>query len=170
MLRACTGLPTRLEKEMKELYLTRVLKGDKERLKKFPLRIEDPPRRKHMVFLGGSVLADIMKDKPEFWISKVSVSASLSLDRRGGFFFSPSFIIVHLCLMRACVRRPSGPRRARAFCSRSDLAFERPRRSVRFFARQLGGNEGRKEKWEKKGKNEEGKRVIETKSARSLRK
>lgn len=34
------GLPTRLEKEMKELYLTRVLKGDKERLKKFPLRIE----------------------------------------------------------------------------------------------------------------------------------
>jgi len=64
------GLPTRLEKEMKELYLTRVLKGDKERLKKFPLRIEDPPRRKHMVFLGGSVLADIMKDKPEFWISK----------------------------------------------------------------------------------------------------
>ena len=23
-----------------------------------------------MVFLGGAVLADIMKDKPEFWISK----------------------------------------------------------------------------------------------------
>jgi len=23
-----------------------------------------------MVFLGGSVLADIMKDRPEFWISK----------------------------------------------------------------------------------------------------
>ena len=23
-----------------------------------------------MVFLGGSVLADIMKDKPEFWITK----------------------------------------------------------------------------------------------------
>jgi actin-related protein 2 len=33
-------------------------------------RIEDPPRRKHMVFLGGSVLADIMKDRPEFWMSK----------------------------------------------------------------------------------------------------
>lgn len=29
-----------------------------------------PPRRKHMVFLGGSVLADIMKDRAEFWISK----------------------------------------------------------------------------------------------------
>jgi actin-related protein 2 len=23
-----------------------------------------------MVFVGGAVLADIMKDKPEFWISK----------------------------------------------------------------------------------------------------
>jgi len=38
------------------------------------LRIEDPPRRKHMVFLGGSVLADIMKDRPEFWISKAEWS------------------------------------------------------------------------------------------------
>jgi len=64
------GLPSRLEKEMKQLYLERVLKGDKARLDKFKLRIEDPPRRKHMVFLGGSVLADIMKDRPEFWISR----------------------------------------------------------------------------------------------------
>jgi len=64
------GLPSRLEKEMKEMYLQRVLKGDEKRLSKFKLRIEDPPRRKHMVFLGGSVLADIMKDRPEFWITK----------------------------------------------------------------------------------------------------
>lgn len=64
------GLPSRLEKEMKQLYLDNVLKGDKARLAKLKLRIEDPPRRKHMVFLGGSVLADIMKDRPEFWISK----------------------------------------------------------------------------------------------------
>ncbi len=27
-------------------------------------------RRKNMVFLGGSVLADIMKDQDEFWITK----------------------------------------------------------------------------------------------------
>ena len=38
--------------------------------KKLKLRIEDPPRRKHMVFLGGSVLADIMKDKEAFWMTK----------------------------------------------------------------------------------------------------
>lgn len=64
------GLPSRLEKDVKNRYLHGILKGDEERLKKFKIRIEDPPRRKHMVFLGGSVLADIMKDKPEFWITK----------------------------------------------------------------------------------------------------
>lgn len=64
------GLPTRLEKEIKARYLKDVLNGDESRLAKFKLRIEDPPRRKHMVFLGGSVLADIMKDRDEFWISK----------------------------------------------------------------------------------------------------
>ena len=39
-------------------------------LQKFKIRIEDPPRRKHMVFLGGAVLADIMKDKDTFWMTK----------------------------------------------------------------------------------------------------
>jgi actin-related protein 2 len=39
-------------------------------LQNFKIRIEDPPRRKHMVFLGGAVLADIMKDKEQFWVTK----------------------------------------------------------------------------------------------------
>ena len=39
-------------------------------LQKFKIKIEDPPRRKHMVFLGGAVLADIMKNRPEFWVSR----------------------------------------------------------------------------------------------------
>jgi len=64
------GLPSRMEKEMRHMYLTEILKGDKKALSKFKLRIEDPPRRKHMVFLGGSVLADIMKAREEFWITK----------------------------------------------------------------------------------------------------
>ena len=51
-------------------YLRDVLKGNVERMKKFKIKIEDPPRRKHMVFLGGSVLADIMKDRAEFWMTK----------------------------------------------------------------------------------------------------
>lgn len=64
------GLPSRLEKEMKQLYLSRVLQGDGARLSNFKLRIEDPPRRKHMVFLGGAVLSDIMKNRDSFWISR----------------------------------------------------------------------------------------------------
>ena len=42
------GLPSRLEREIKQLYLERVLKGDTDRLSKFKIRIEDPPRRKDM--------------------------------------------------------------------------------------------------------------------------
>jgi actin-related protein 2 len=64
------GLPSRLEKEIRQLYLDRVLKGRKDLLPKFKCRIEDPPRRKHMVFLGGAVLADIMKERDEFWVMK----------------------------------------------------------------------------------------------------
>ncbi|KAF5960253.1 hypothetical protein HYC85_001462 [Camellia sinensis] len=55
------GLPSRLEKEILDRYLEAVLKGNKDGLKKLRLRIEDPPRRKHMVYLGGAVLAGIMK-------------------------------------------------------------------------------------------------------------
>jgi len=64
------GLPSRLERELKQLYLERVLRGNTEALSKFKIRIEDPPRRKHMVFLGGAVLADIMKDKDSFWMTR----------------------------------------------------------------------------------------------------
>ncbi|KAH7465684.1 Actin- protein 2 [Phytophthora ramorum] len=64
------GLPSRLEKDIKQRYLTDVLKGDNSRLSKFRLRINDPPRRKHLVFLGGSVLADVMKDNDAFWLLK----------------------------------------------------------------------------------------------------
>ena len=46
------------------------MQGKVETFSKFKVRIEDPPRRKHMVFLGGAVLADIIKDKDETWIMK----------------------------------------------------------------------------------------------------
>lgn len=36
---------------------------------KFKIRIEDPPRRKDMVFIGGAVLAEVTKDQDTFWIS-----------------------------------------------------------------------------------------------------
>lgn len=37
---------------------------------KFKIRIEDPPTRKDMVFIGGAVLADVRKDRDSFWLSK----------------------------------------------------------------------------------------------------
>lgn len=64
------GLPSRLEREIKQLYLERVLKGDTDKLSKFKIKIEDPPRRKDMVFIGGAVLASVMKDKDDFWMSR----------------------------------------------------------------------------------------------------
>merc|ERR1712169_50816 len=64
------GLPSRLEKDIKDLYLKNVLQGNTDGLKKFQIRIEDPPRRKHMVFLGGAVLASIMAEKESFWMTR----------------------------------------------------------------------------------------------------
>eukprot|EP01097_Dermamoeba_algensis_P002022 TRINITY_DN1803_c0_g1_i1.p1 TRINITY_DN1803_c0_g1~~TRINITY_DN1803_c0_g1_i1.p1 ORF type:complete len:390 (+),score=112.63 TRINITY_DN1803_c0_g1_i1:117-1286(+) len=64
------GLPSRLEKDIRALYLAKVAKGDAKQAAKFKVRIEDPPRRKHMVFLGGAVLADIMKANDNFWITR----------------------------------------------------------------------------------------------------
>ncbi|KAJ4477073.1 hypothetical protein C8J55DRAFT_536662 [Lentinula edodes] len=59
------GLPSRLEKEMKQLYLTRVLNGDPSRLNVF--------------------LADIMKGCEEFWISREEwfKQGARSLDKLG---------------------------------------------------------------------------------------
>uniref|UniRef100_A0AC34PWM6 Actin-related protein 2 n=1 Tax=Panagrolaimus sp. JU765 TaxID=591449 RepID=A0AC34PWM6_9BILA len=65
------GFQSRLEREMKQMYLQRVLKGDREGFKKFKIRIEAPPRRRHMVFTGGAVLAHLMRDRDaDFWISR----------------------------------------------------------------------------------------------------
>uniref|UniRef100_A0A7S2FJG7 Actin-related protein 2 n=1 Tax=Alexandrium andersonii TaxID=327968 RepID=A0A7S2FJG7_9DINO len=51
------GFSSRLERELRALYLTNVLKGDRSRLAKFKCNIEDPPSRQHMVFLGASIVA-----------------------------------------------------------------------------------------------------------------
>ena len=63
-------LPSRLEKELKQLWYTRVLNNDPSRLDKLKVKIEDPPGRKHMVFIGSAVLASIMADKGHIWLSK----------------------------------------------------------------------------------------------------
>ncbi|MCL4128711.1 UNVERIFIED_CONTAM: hypothetical protein GTU68_053257 [Idotea baltica] len=72
------GLPSRLERELKQ-PLPRELK----------IRIEDPPRRKDMVFMGGAVLAYVMKDRDNFWIFRdeymeKGVQAAMEKLRFGG--------------------------------------------------------------------------------------
>lgn len=63
------GLPSRMEREIKQLYLERTLKGDITKISKFKVRIEDPPRRKHLVFQGGAVLGEILASRPESWMT-----------------------------------------------------------------------------------------------------
>jgi len=68
------GYPSRLEKDLTDIYVKKILSGDRSRLKtsKAKIKIEDPPRRKNIVFLGGSVLANLMKDVDDgqFWLSR----------------------------------------------------------------------------------------------------
>ncbi|MCJ1462628.1 Arp2/3 complex subunit, actin nucleation center [Pseudocyphellaria aurata] len=74
------GLPSRLEKEIKQLWLTKVLHGNPERLNKFKVRIEDPPRRRHMVFIGGAVLANISETQYTYFTNPTGVSSINSPD------------------------------------------------------------------------------------------
>lgn len=64
------GLPSRLEKDLRQLWLAKRGNNDRANLVRFKCRVEDPPTRAHMVFLGGAVLANIMKNKDSFWINK----------------------------------------------------------------------------------------------------
>jgi len=64
------GFATRLESELEKLYETKILKGKSEKSAKNVICIEAPPRRKNMVFLGGAVYANLVKDTPHFWVSR----------------------------------------------------------------------------------------------------
>nr|QGN00920.1 Arp2D [Drosophila azteca] len=64
------GFPSRLENDMKKLFLRRVLHSDSYGMSKCKIRIQDPPTRKNMVFNGGSVLANVTMDRDDFWMSK----------------------------------------------------------------------------------------------------
>ena len=64
------GFATRLERELEQLYEDRILKGQSDKSAKNVICIEAPPRRKNMVFLGGAVYANLVKDTPTQWISQ----------------------------------------------------------------------------------------------------
>jgi actin-related protein 2 len=62
------GLSSRLFKELAQLMTDRKYKGDASRVAKTGMTVVDPPRRKHAVFIGGSLLASEAQDNQ--WISK----------------------------------------------------------------------------------------------------
>ncbi|KAL7722231.1 Actin-related protein 2 [Entamoeba marina] len=77
------GLPSRLKKEVQTLYdlnASETLKkasasvenrkGTAGKKASVNINIEDPPRRKHLVFQGGAVLAKVFEDRDEAWITK----------------------------------------------------------------------------------------------------
>nr|BAN41637.1 hypothetical protein, conserved [Entamoeba invadens] len=77
------GLPSRLKKEVVKLYeqnaeetrkkgnasiTTRA--GSSTKKATVSVNIKDPPRRKHLVFQGGAVLAGVIEDRDEAWVTK----------------------------------------------------------------------------------------------------
>jgi actin-related protein 2 len=64
------GLPSRIEADMRKMFLKKNLQGDVSKLHRFKLKINDAPRRKFMTFLGGSCYAELTADTPDSWMTK----------------------------------------------------------------------------------------------------
>eukprot|EP00418_Pyrodinium_bahamense_P085079 CAMPEP_0179071028 /NCGR_PEP_ID=MMETSP0796-20121207/31322_1 /TAXON_ID=73915 /ORGANISM="Pyrodinium bahamense, Strain pbaha01" /LENGTH=391 /DNA_ID=CAMNT_0020768133 /DNA_START=33 /DNA_END=1204 /DNA_ORIENTATION=- len=66
------GFSSRLERDLRALYLEHVLRGDRSRASKFRCNVEDPPRRQHMVFLGASIMAAAFEDQgnSRWWVTR----------------------------------------------------------------------------------------------------
>eukprot|EP00658_Telonema_sp_P-2_P031067 TRINITY_DN2332_c0_g1_i3.p1 TRINITY_DN2332_c0_g1~~TRINITY_DN2332_c0_g1_i3.p1 ORF type:complete len:231 (-),score=67.25 TRINITY_DN2332_c0_g1_i3:401-1093(-) len=59
------GLPTRLKHDITQKY-----KANVDTRGKMNITVHAAPKRRHMVFQGGSVLADITKDNEAWWLTK----------------------------------------------------------------------------------------------------
>ena len=68
------GFHARLTQELEALYLKKILKGNKEARAQSRIKINviASKNRLLLVFSGAKYLGQIMKDKSEFWITKVS--------------------------------------------------------------------------------------------------
>lgn len=64
------GMPVRLQKDIRKRYFEDILKGEESRVRKIRINVESPVHRDNNVFLGGSILADLMKTRDEFWVTK----------------------------------------------------------------------------------------------------
>ena len=64
------GLPTRLEHDLKELFVAKSLKGDRSRLDRFTLKIKDAPLRRYSVFIGGAAYSAMTDSQEAYWLTK----------------------------------------------------------------------------------------------------
>ena len=65
------GYASRLLQEMKNVYIERTLHNAKSKEIKININIIDSPRRKHSVFIGATILANIYNEKDiGYWITK----------------------------------------------------------------------------------------------------
>lgn len=65
------GLPTRIERDLEAFHASRPGSIDSgKQSARVKVKIEDPPERRHIVFLGAAVLADLMKDNDAFWVQR----------------------------------------------------------------------------------------------------
>lgn len=67
---AFPGFKTRLERELHGKYIKEILKNDVERFQRSRVCVEDPPSRTKTVFLGACVLADMMHEQSDFWVTQ----------------------------------------------------------------------------------------------------
>ena len=64
------GFSSRLEIEMKQLYLNKILKNVPSKDFSKIIDIVDTPRRKYSVFSGASFIAQFYESQPNYWITK----------------------------------------------------------------------------------------------------
>ena len=66
------GYASRIEVEVKKLYVAKNLKLAKSKTIKIPMEVIDSPRRKYSVFIGASVLSKTFNESENlaYWITK----------------------------------------------------------------------------------------------------
>ena len=66
------GFASRIEREMKKLYIESLSISEKENRIRIPINIIDDQRRKNLSFIGAFVFSDIYvkKEYDNYWISK----------------------------------------------------------------------------------------------------
>lgn len=57
------GLSSRVERDLKEIYVIDKFNGDRKGLNRLPINVIDPPRRRHGVFIGASFIAKNSQDR-----------------------------------------------------------------------------------------------------------